>query len=128
MKCFKKYKLIEQNLIKYVKTERNVLSHLDHPMIIKLHYAFQSQDKLFSMFDFFPAGDLSGLLRREVTLHEERARLILAEVLLAVEYLHSKDIVFRDLKPDNILFDAEGHVLLTDFGLVKEGVFDNASA
>ena len=71
------------------------------------------------------SGDLGRVLSRERRLTEERARVYLAEVLLALEDLHKRDIIFRDLKPDNVVLDAEGHALLTDFGLSKEGVLDN---
>ena len=62
---------------------------------------------------------------KERRLNEDRARIYLAEVLLALEDLHNRDIIFRDLKPDNVVLDENGHVLLTDFGLSKEGVLDN---
>ena len=71
------------------------------------------------------SGDLGRVLSRERRLTEERARVYLAEVLLALEDLHKRDIIFRDLKPDNVVLDAEVHALLTDFGLSKEGVLDN---
>ena len=58
---------------------------------------------------------------------EERAKMYIAEILLAIQYLHKRDIIFRDLKPDNVVLDADGHALLTDFGLSKEGVLDNIS-
>ena len=65
------------------------------------------------------------VLSREKRLNEDRARIYLAEVLLALEDLHKRDIIFRDLKPDNVVLDENGHALLTDFGLSKEGVLDN---
>lgn len=68
------------------------------------------------------------VLGREKRFNEERARLYLAEVLLALEDLHKRDIIFRDLKPDNVVLDEEGHALLTDFGLSKQGVLDNQGA
>ena len=71
------------------------------------------------------SGDLGRVLSKERRLTEERARVYLAEVLLTLEDLHKRDIIFRDLKPDNVVLDAEGHALLTDFGLSKEGVLDN---
>ena len=71
---------------------------------------------------------MSPLLFKEKRISEARAKKYLAEILLALEHLHKKDIIYRDLKPDNVVLDEEGHVMLTDFGLSKEGVLDNLSA
>lgn len=68
------------------------------------------------------------LLRRLGKLEENEARLYIAEILLAIQYLHKREIIFRDLKPDNIVIDNDGHCKLTDFGLSKEGIDDNYSA
>ena len=68
------------------------------------------------------------MLIKSVRFTEERARIYTAEILLALGYLHGKDIIFRDLKPDNVVLDDDGHSLLTDFGLSKEGVYDNQGA
>jgi len=65
------------------------------------------------------------ILLSETRLTEDRAKIYSAEVLLALEDLHKRDIIFRDLKPDNVVLDEDGHALLTDFGLSKEGVMDN---
>lgn len=70
---------------------------------------------------------MSRALHKDKRFSEERARMYLAELLLALEDLHKRDIIFRDLKPDNVVFDADGHALLTDFGLSKEGVLNNSS-
>ena len=80
------------------------------------------------ILDYCPGGDLGKALIREKRFKEDRARIYLAEILLALEDLHKRDIIFRDLKPDNVVLDAEGHALLTDFGLSKEGVLDNSAA
>lgn len=80
------------------------------------------------ILEYCPGGDLGSVLKREKKLSEERAKLYLAEIILALEELHKKDIIFRDLKPDNVVLDAEGHAMLTDFGLSKEGVSNNTSA
>lgn len=69
---------------------------------------------------------MSRLLHKDRRFTEERARFYLAEILVALEDLHKRDIIFRDLKPDNIVFDEDGHALLTDFGLSKEGVLNNS--
>jgi serine/threonine protein kinase len=115
-------------LIRYALTERNILAITDHPFIVKLQYSFQTKDKLFLILDFCPGGDLSELLTEQRRFKEEIAKIYLCEILLAIEDLHKKDIIFRDLKPDNIVLDKDGHALLTDFGLSKEGVYDNLGA
>jgi serine/threonine protein kinase len=112
----------EHALERYAITEKNVLAQINHPFIVKLHYAFQNAERLFMVIDFCPGGDLGERLHQDGTFTEERSKMYLAEVILALEELHSRDIIYRDLKPDNILIDQEGHALLTDFGLSKEDV------
>ncbi len=98
------------------------MSAMQHPFIVRLRYAFQTQDKLFLICDYCPGGDLSQYLEIERQFSEEKARFYILEILLAIESLHERDIIFRDLKPDNVVLDDDGHALLTDFGLSKEGV------
>ena len=105
-------------------TEKNVLCSINHPFIVRLHFAFQTGENLFMVMDFCPGGDLGYYLQREGKFTEERMRIYAAEVILALAELHKRDIIYRDLKPDNILLDIEGHVMLTDFGLSKEEVSD----
>ena len=128
MKILMKSKIMGQNLVKYAMTERNVLSYIKHPFIVGLKYAFQTSSKLYLILDFCPGGSMSSQIAREKRFSETRARIYLSEILLAIEELHKRDIIYRDLKPDNIVLDEEGHALLTDFGLSKEGVMDNQSA
>jgi serine/threonine protein kinase len=113
---------IEHNLERYALTEKNVLSSINHPFIVRLYFSFQNAERLFMILDFCPGGDLGGCLQDEGCFTEERSRLYLAEIVTALEELHAKDIIYRDLKPDNILLDQEGHVMLTDFGLSKQEV------
>ena len=80
------------------------------------------------ILEYCPGGDLGKVLEQEKRFDEARARIYLAEILLALEDLHKRDIIFRDLKPDNVVLDVQGHALLTDFGLSKEGVLDNQAA
>lgn len=75
--------------------------------------------------DFCPGGDLSKLLDIKRKLPEDIAKIYVAEILLALECLHRSNIIFRDLKPENVVIDSEGHAMLTDFGLSKKGVGDN---
>jgi protein-serine/threonine kinase len=128
MKILMKSKIMGQNLVKYAMTERNVLSYIKHPFIVGLKYAFQTSSKLFLILDYCPGGSMAAMINREKRFTENRARIYLCEILLAIEELHRRDIIYRDLKPDNIVLDEEGHALLTDFGLSKEGIMDNHSA
>ena len=105
-------------------TERNILSLTKHPFIVKLDCAFQTSNKLFLILDYCPGGDLAEHLQKEKKFSEEKVKIYLCETILALEDLHKRDVIFRDLKPDNIVLDHEGHAMLTDFGLSKEGVFD----
>ena len=122
LKVLSKKEMEKNNLVKYALTERRVLSATEHPFVVKLHYAFQTREKLCLVLDFCPGGDMGRLLHAERRLSEDHARCYGAEILLALEDLHSRNIIFRDLKPDNVVIDAEGHAVLTDFGLSKEGV------
>ena len=122
MKILRKERIIGQNLSKYAIAERNVLSISNHPFIVKLNYAFQSLTKLFLILEYCPGGDLAKHLSIEKKFEENRAKFYLCEILLALEYLHKKNIIFRDLKPENVVLDEEGHCKLTDFGLSKEGI------
>jgi protein-serine/threonine kinase len=106
-------------------TERNVLSVSNHPFIVSLQYAFQTEDRLFLVMEYCPGGDLSDYLEAEDYFSEDRARLYAAEIILAIEDLHSRGIIFRDLKPDNVVLDKDGHCKITDFGLSKEGLVEN---
>lgn len=128
MKVLRKDKIMAQNLVRYAMTERNVLSYIRHPFIVSLNAAFQTADRLFLILDYCPGGDMGWHLSKEKRFNEYRAKIYASEVLLALEELHKRDIIFRDLKPDNVVFDQEGHAMLTDFGLSKEGVYGNESA
>lgn len=101
------------------KMERNILVDVGHPFIVKLHYAFQTAGKLYLILDFLRGGDLFSRLSKEVMFTEEDVKFYLAELALALNHLHSLGIIYRDLKPENVLLDADGHIALTDFGLSK---------
>ncbi|KAI8616588.1 kinase-like domain-containing protein [Chytriomyces sp. MP71] len=120
MKVLKKATLvIHTKSIEHTQNERSVLSQLVHPFIVKLHYAFQTPEKLYLILQYAPGGNLFSHLAKQRMFHEDTAAFYTAELLLALEHLHTMGIIYRDLKPENVLLDAEGHVLLTDFGLSK---------
>ncbi|CAI2386319.1 unnamed protein product [Moneuplotes crassus] len=119
MKIIQKSMIEKKSKIKQIMAERNILKMVDHPFIINLHWAFKSKDYLHMVLDYCSGGEFFYHLSRNGRLDEEIAKFYFSEVLLALEYLHNNGIIYRDLKPENILLDAEGHVVLTDFGLSK---------
>lgn len=97
------------------------MKRASHPFVLKMHYAFQTPQNLYMVLDYCPGRDLAYHLQSRYVLEEHVARFFIAEVILAIEYIHSMNVIYRDLKPDNILIDADGHIKLADFGLAKEG-------
>ena len=120
MKSLSKVALQKQKQLKYAISECKIMKQLNHPFIVPLFYAFQTPKYLYLILELCPNGDLLGLLEKKGVIEETIARFYLAEVLLALEYLHESDIIYRDLKPANILIDSEFHAKLADFGLAKE--------
>jgi len=127
MKIINKKYLIKNQQLRYAVTECNVLKQAQHPFIITLHFAFQTPDHLYMILDYCPGGDFSYHIAKHL-FEEDEAKFFIAELILAIEHLHNMDIIYRDLKPDNILIDAQGHIKLADFGLAKENVTDNKIA
>mmetsp|Transcript_20599 Transcript_20599/g.65871 ORF Transcript_20599/g.65871 Transcript_20599/m.65871 type:complete len:369 (-) Transcript_20599:36-1142(-) len=109
--------------LQHTIAERNVLALLNcraHPFVLGLKYAFHTPAKLYYVMHFCNGGDLYYLLSRCKKFRESQARFYAGEIFLAVQHLHSLGIIYRDLKPENVLLDSDGHVKLTDFGLSKE--------
>ena len=119
MKVLRKAELIKRKQVERTKTERSILAAVKHPFVVRMHYAFQTAQKLYMVMDFVQGGDFFTYLRREGHLPEERVRIYIAEIALALHHLHGCGIVYRDLKPENVLLDEEGHVKLVDFGLSR---------
>ena len=109
--------------LNHTKTEREILEKLNHPFIVKLFFAFQTEKKLYLVTEFVQGGELFMQIQRKIKLSENTAKFYLCEIILALEYIHKKGIIYRDLKPENILIDIDGHIKLTDFGLSKK--FEN---
>ncbi|KAL8954161.1 MAG: hypothetical protein Q9222_000045 [Ikaeria aurantiellina] len=124
-KQFRKASLtVKQHLIEQTNTERAILESINrHPYVVKLFYAFQDQEKLYLILEYAQGGELFTRMLTEGMFPEETAAFYMAEMVLALEHLHNTvGVVYRDLKPENCLLDADGHLLLTDFGLSKVAV------
>lgn len=127
MKVLKKDYIVRKNQVEHTKTERSVLSYVDHPYIVGLKMAFQTTDKLFFVLDYCAGGELFFHLGKVGRFDESRSKFYAAQIILALEYVHKMGVIYRDLKPENVLLDAKGNIRLTDFGLSKEGVRDHSS-
>ena len=119
MKVISKAALTQRSQYAHVLAEQSILARMEHPFVCRLHCAFQSQLKLYMVMSYAAGGDLFTLLRRR-TLTEAEVALYAAELVLALRYIHRHGVVHRDVKPENILIDAAGHVVLVDFGLSAE--------
>lgn len=127
-KQFKKASLtVHKKLVEQTKTERQILESVNrHPFVVNLYYAFQDQEKLYLILEYGQGGELFTHLSTERMFAEPVAAFYMAEMLLAISHLHTHlGVVYRDLKPENCLLDAEGHLLLTDFGLSKVSALPN---
>lgn len=111
--------MLYKNQVSHVKAERDVLVKSKNPWTVELKFSFQDERHLYLVMEFLPGGDLMTLLMRKDILTEEESRFYIAETILAIETVHNLNYIHRDLKPDNILLDKDGHVKLTDFGLCK---------
>ncbi|CAF3798434.1 unnamed protein product [Rotaria sp. Silwood1] len=104
----------------HVKSEKEILSAIKHPFIVRLYWTHHSDQFLYMLFDYMPGGELFSYMRRKGIFDIKTSLFYICEIILAFEYLHSLQIIYRDLKPENILLDAEGHVKLVDFGFAKK--------
>ncbi|XP_050233224.1 probable serine/threonine protein kinase IRE4 isoform X2 [Mercurialis annua] len=125
IKVLKKLDMLRKNDVQRILAERNILITVRNPFVVRFFYSFTCRDNLYLVMEYLNGGDLYSLLRKVGCLEEDVARIYVAELVLALEYLHSLGIVHRDLKPDNILIAHDGHIKLTDFGLSKIGLLNS---
>eukprot|EP01119_Soliformovum_irregulare_P015523 TRINITY_DN4370_c0_g3_i2.p1 TRINITY_DN4370_c0_g3~~TRINITY_DN4370_c0_g3_i2.p1 ORF type:complete len:740 (-),score=160.35 TRINITY_DN4370_c0_g3_i2:85-2304(-) len=124
IKVMNKDDLRIKNQVEHIKAERNILAHTQHPYLVKFYYSFQTKENLFMVMEYLAGGDLFSLLKNLQSFDINMTRVYIAQVTLALGYLHSKGIIHRDLKPDNLLVGADGHLKLTDFGLSRFALYD----
>jgi len=119
MKCLKKSQIKRENKVRHIMNERQILTQVQHPFIVKMHWAFQTEHYLFMVMEFCAGGEIFYHMNKVQRFSEKVAKFYFSEIVLALEYLHANNIFYRDLKPENILLDEDGHIKLADFGISR---------
>lgn len=128
MKVLRKDAIRARKQVAHTKAEKSILQKIQHPFIVTLHYAFQTEDKLYMILDYINGGELFFHLKKEGRFPEHRVVLYAAEIVLALAHLHSLDIVYRDLKPENILLDSEGALPFPNLSATSVRLCDDDSS
>ena len=119
MKTLDKNFVIENHQQEHTKIERDLLTRINCPFVVNIKFAFQDKSTLYIITEFMQGGELFFHLHKEKRFNNEKAKFYIIEMILAIEYLHKNNMLYRDLKPENVLIDKTGHIKLTDFGLSK---------
>ena len=122
-----KVKIIDRRSEVSIMSERNLLSKIRHPFIVNMYFAFQDFYNLYLVMDLLTGGDLRYHIAHKKTFTEKQTKFIISNMLLALEYIHSKNIIHRDIKPENLVLESNGYVRITDFGVAKINEPDNSS-
>ncbi|KAL9032008.1 MAG: hypothetical protein Q9196_000021 [Gyalolechia fulgens] len=120
VKVLKKAQVVKMKQVEHTNDERKMLQKVKHAFLVTLWGTFQDSKNLYMVMDFVEGGELFSLLRKSQRFPNPVAKFYAAEVTLALDYLHSRHIIYRDLKPENLLLDRHGHLKITDFGFAKE--------
>lgn len=119
MKSIRKDIMIENDQIESAKMEKQILLNNQYPFLVKMYYVFQTEEKVYFVMNFIRGGELFTHLNNEKRFPEDKARFYAIQIMLSIGYLHKQDIVYRDIKPENILMGEDGYLYLADFGLAK---------
>lgn len=120
LKILKKADIMKLKQVDHIKSEIVILNQIDFPLLVKMDGITQDERYLYIVLEYVPGGELFTYLRTVKNFKSEDSRFYAAQVTLMFEYLHSKDIIYRDLKPENLLIDVKGNLKLTDFGFAKQ--------
>ena len=127
LKEMSKVKIIDRRSEISIRSERSLLSKLHHPFIVNMYFAFQDFSNLYLTMDLLTGGDLRYHIARQKKFTEKETKFFISNLLLALEYIHSKSIIHRDIKPENLVLESNGYLRLTDFGVAKKNEIDNSS-
>ncbi|ORX61952.1 Pkinase-domain-containing protein [Hesseltinella vesiculosa] len=119
IKVLKKSEVVRLKQVEHIKSEKQILATVRFPFIVNLFCTFQDEQHLHMLLEYVVGGELFTHLRRAGRFTNDMTRFYASEIVLAIEYLHSKNIIYRDLKPENLLLDHQGHIKITDFGFAK---------
>jgi len=120
MKCIRKDVVLENESIDSLKLEKDILYNIEHPFIVGMDYVFQNAQRIFFIMEFVQGGELFRHLVKQRRFPESQAKFMIAQIAIAIQHLHDKKIIYRDLKPENVLFNTDGYLLLADFGLATK--------
>ena len=126
MKVLSKAAALESKQLTYIDTERRILDQLRHPFICSFHYSFQTANKLYLLLDYCPGGEFLSQIHPN-GISEDRVRFYTAELVLALGYIHSHGVAYRDLKPENVLLNEHLVAKIADFGISREAVTRRAT-
>jgi len=119
MKMLKKENIVKMKQVEHTLNERKILSSIDFPFVVKLAYSFKDTSNLYMVLEYVTGGEMFTHLRKTGRYTEENACFYASQIVLTFEYLHFLNIVYRDLKPENVLYDSNGYIKITDFGFAK---------
>lgn len=119
MKILDKQKIVKLKQVEHTLNEKKILHSISYPFVVGLKFHFKDTTNLYMLMEYVAGGEMFSHLRRLGRFSEPHSRFYAAQILLTLEYLHSLDLIYRDLKPENLLIDLKGYIKVTDFGFAK---------